>query len=106
MDKDKAIEIVRSLQESVEQMKIDDIEESPDSAYEEFVCNCCGETKILAGSLIYGESLLCNDCVLLAETALALGKTKDVSELINTFDDQRFEILYNSIFESKEVEDN
>lgn len=104
MDKDEAIKLVESIQQSVEQMKIDDIEESPESAYEEFVCNCCGEAKILAGSLLYGENLLCNDCVLLAETAFALGKTKNINDIIDSFEDKRFELLYNSMFNDKDKE--
>lgn len=91
MDKDKAIKTVKSLQEAVGQMKIDDIEESPESAFEDFQCCCCGKEKKLAGSLLYGDYLLCNDCVLLAETSMALGKISNIEELINSMEDKRLE---------------
>lgn len=106
IDNDKAIEIIKSVQESVEQMKIDDLEESFESANEDFVCNCCGEVKKLAGSMLYGENFLCNDCVLIAETAFALGKTKDINDIINSYEDKRFDSLYNSIFNEDEHSQN
>lgn len=105
-DKDTVLNTVTSIQKSVEQMKIDDIEESPESAYEDFTCSCCGEEKILAGSLIYEEFLLCNDCVLLTEVSFALGKIQSVKDIINSMEDKRFELLYNSLFMREESENN
>lgn len=106
MTKDKTIEIVKTLQKTVEQMKIDDIEESPESAFDTFQCQCCGEEKALAGSLTYNEYLLCNDCVLLAEISFALNKIKDIGELIDSMEDKRFDSVYNTIFEQNENENN
>lgn len=101
MDNDNALKIVESLQDTVEQMRIDDIEDAPESAFENFQCNCCGEEKMLAGSMIYDEYQLCNECVLVAETAFALKKIENIQELVESMEDKRFENVYNTIFEQK-----
>lgn len=106
MDKKEQVKLVKSLQKTVEQMKIDDMEESPDSAYDLFTCDCCGEDKIVAGSLPYDEYILCNDCVLLAETGFALNKIKEIQDLINSMEEKRFETMYKSVFEENENENN
>lgn len=106
MNKEKEIDIVKSLQEAVELMRIDDIEDSPESAFEEFQCYCCGKEKKLAGSLLYGDYLLCNDCVLLAETSIALGKIANIEELINSMEDKRLESECNLIQEEQENKKN
>ena len=86
-------EIIAEMQQVVEQMRLDDIEDNPDSETEEFECDCCGKLKTLAGSIEYNGYRLCNDCVLLAETGFALGKIKDIQELINAMEDTRLEGL-------------
>ena len=90
-------EIIEEMQAVVEQMRLDDIEDNPDSAVETFDCDCCGETKPLAGSIEYEGYRLCNDCVLIAETSFALGKIKSVTELINAIEDKNLEKLVNYI---------
>ncbi|HSA07301.1 MAG TPA: hypothetical protein P5556_08985 [Candidatus Gastranaerophilales bacterium] len=102
MEKEKQLETIELIKKSTEQMKIDDIEENPESAYEEFQCDCCGEVKILAGSLLYKSFRLCNDCVLIAETGFALNKMTEIEDLLNKMEDKRFETLYNSIFNVEE----
>ena len=87
-DKEKVIE---ELQEITKQMVIDDIEENPESETEGFDCDCCGQYKMLAGSVGYGEYRLCNDCVLLAEISFKLGKIKNIKELIDANEDNRLE---------------
>ena len=85
-------EIVKEMQLVVEQMRLDDIEENPDSENELFVCDACGSTKPLAGSVQYGQNYrLCNDCVLLAEVGFELGQIKNIEELIEAMDDKRLE---------------
>ena len=84
-------EIIEEMQQVVNQMVIDDLEENPEMANESFECNCCGKTKSLAGSIQYGKYRLCNDCVLLAETGFALGKFKDIQDLIDAMEDKRLE---------------
>lgn len=106
MDKDQIKQIIEITRETVEQMKIDDIEESPESAFDCFQCSCCGEEKILAGSLIYKDFLLCNDCVLLAEVSFALNKIKDIEELIKSMEEKRFDSVYASIFNHNKNENN
>lgn len=101
-EKEKLIEKIEFVKQAVEKMKTDDIEESPESAYEEFQCGCCGEAKILAGSIIYKDFRLCNDCVLLAETGFALGKMNDIEDLIQKMESKRFEEIYKSIFTREE----
>ena len=84
-------EIIEEMQQVVEQMRLDDIEENPDSANEHFTCNACGDTKPLAGSVQYGPYRLCNDCVLYAEVGFELGQIKDIDELIDAMEDKRLE---------------
>ena len=90
MEKSKE-EIIKEMQAVAEQMVIDDIEENPDIANEYFECNCCGQSKSLAGSIQYGKYRLCNDCVLLAEIGFALGKFTDIQNLIDAMEDKRLE---------------
>ena len=82
-------EVIAEMQLVVEQMKLDDIEENPDSEYEFFQCDACGETKPLAGSVQYDRYRLCNDCVLLAEVGFELKQIKKIDELINAMEDKR-----------------
>lgn len=84
-------EIIEEMQQVVEQMRLDDIEDNPDIVDETFECDCCGETKYLAGSIEYEGYRLCNDCVLLAETGFVLGKIKSVKELIEAIEDKHLE---------------
>ena len=78
-------EVVKEMQLVVEQMRLDDIEENPDCEHEFFNCDACGETKDLAGSVLYGHHRLCNDCVLLAEVGFELGQIKDILANENIF---------------------
>lgn len=84
-------EVIAEMQLVVEQMRLDDIEENPDCEHEYFVCNACGGTKPLAGSVQYNEYRLCNDCVLLAEVGFELGQIKEIDELIDAMEDKRLE---------------
>ena len=102
MDEKDKLKLIENLQKSIEQMKIDDIEEQPESAFETFSCQCCGEEKILAGSIQYEDFILCNDCVLLAETGFALRKIESIHELIDSMEEKRFENQYKSIFSEDE----
>ena len=82
-------EVIAEMQLVVEQMKLDDIEENPDSEYEYFQCDACGESKPLAGSVQYEMYRLCNDCVLLAEVGFELKQIKKIDELIAAMEDKR-----------------
>lgn len=93
MKNEEELKIIEEMQAVAEQMVKDDIEDNPDSAYELFDCDCCGESKPLAGSIGYGESRLCNDCVLIAETGFALGKFKTIEDLLKAMEDTRLEGL-------------
>ena len=84
-------QVVEEMQAVVEQMRLDDIEENPDSANEYFTCHACGDTKPLAGSVQYGPYRLCNDCVLYAEVGFELGQIKTIDDLINAMEDKRLE---------------
>ena len=86
-------EIIKEMQQVVEQMRLDDIEDNPDIIDEMFDCDCCGENKCLAGSIEYEGYRLCNDCVLLAETGFALNKIKSVTELVEAIEDKNLERL-------------
>lgn len=93
MDKSKRTkeEIIEEMQKVVEQMRLDDIEDNPDSENEYFQCDACGKDSPLAGSIQYGKYRLCNDCVLLAEVGFELGQFTDIQELIDKMDDKRLE---------------
>ena len=94
-------EIINEMQQVVQQMVIDDLEENPDIAYDFFDCDCCEKNKNLAGSIQYGDYRLCNDCVLLAETGFALGKIKDIQDLMDAMEDKRLEELCKFIKEEE-----
>lgn len=87
------LKVTEEMQKVVEQMRLDDLEEYPDLAEELFECDCCGETKSLAGSIQYDNYRLCNDCVLLAEIGFELGKIKKIDELIAQMEDKRLEAM-------------
>lgn len=95
MEKNTLIENIRQLSE---QIKLDDIEENPASAFEQFQCDCCGKVTVLAGSLPYGSYRLCNDCVMLAELEFASEKITDIQELIDKMEDNRFDSVYDLLF--------
>ena len=82
-------EIIAEMQQVVEQMRLDDIEENPDSETEFFQCDACGEIHSLAGSVQYENYRLCNNCVLLAEVGFELKQLKNIDELINAMEDKR-----------------
>lgn len=106
MDNDKELKIIKEMQSVVAQMKVNDIEDNPDSENELFTCNACGEEKSMAGSVMYGDSVLCNDCVLYAEIGLALGKIKSVQDVIDAFEDKRLEDMCNFIKEDQARQNN
>ena len=95
MDKSEELKIIADMQAVVAQMKADDIEENPDCEFEGFDCQCCGEEKSIAGSVVYDGIRICNDCVLLAETGFALGKIKNIQELIASMEDRKLEAQCN-----------
>ena len=72
-------------------MRLDDIEDNPDSANEYFQCDACGQEAALTGSIQYGNYRLCNNCVLLAEVGFELGQLKNIEELIDKMEDKRLE---------------
>ena len=99
-------EIIAEMQQVVEQMKLDDIEDNPDTEFETFGCDCCGQEKPLAGSIEYDGFRLCNECVLLAETGFALNKFTRIEDLINAMEDKRLEGLCDIIKEEEKKENN
>lgn len=104
-EKKDSLTIIQETQAMVEQMKIDDLEEQPEEATQEFQCSCCGDIKMLAGSMIYGNFMYCNDCVLLTETSLALGKVQDPLDMMDVMKDKRFENVYHATFGDNEEMD-
>ena len=87
------LKVTEEMQKVVEQMRLDDLEEYPEMAEELFECDCCAQTKPLAGSIQYDNYRLCNDCVLLAEVGFELGKIKKIDELIDQMEDKRLEVM-------------
>ena len=98
--------IIADMQAVVEQMKIDDIEENPDSEYELFTCSACAKDKMLAGSIMYSKYRLCNECVLMYELALKLGKVKNIEEFISKTEDNRLETICDYIKKESQRENN
>jgi len=101
MNKDELLKKIEEIQESVRQMKEDDLDENPEAANEEFQCDCCAEIKLFAGSMIYEDYRLCNECVLLAEVGFALNKIKTIDEFMASMEDIRFETVYNTLFKGE-----
>jgi predicted nucleic acid binding AN1-type Zn finger protein len=99
-------EVVKEMQAVVEQMKLDDIDENPDIVDEFFDCDCCGQSKCLAGSIQYGEYRLCNDCVLFAEIGFELKKLNSIQDLIDAMEDKRLEQMCEFIKEDSEKNNN
>ena len=105
MNKEDELKIIEDMQAVVEQMKLDDIEENPESEFDMFECQCCGQEKPLAGSVVYDGIRICNDCVLLAETGFSLGKISNIQELITNMEDKKLEVQCNFIRQD-EIEHN
>lgn len=93
--------IIKDMQKVAAQMRLDDIEENPDSEFDLFNCDCCAKESSLAGSIEYSARRLCNDCVLLAETAFALKKIKNIDEFMAAMEDKRLEELCEYIKEQE-----
>lgn len=89
--------IVKDMQEVIYQMKLDDIEENPDSEFELFTCSSCAKDVPLAGSIQYSKYRLCNDCVLMYELALKLGKIKNIEEFMAQTEDLRLQEMVDFI---------
>lgn len=98
--------IIKDMQEVVYQMKLDDIEENPDSEFELFTCSGCADDKCLAGSIQYSKYRLCNDCVLMYETSLKLGKVKDINDFINHTEEIRLKNMCDFIKQDAQKENN
>ncbi len=106
MNIEEQLKIIEDMQAVVEQMRLDDLEECPNLNEEMFECSCCGKTKSMAGSIQYNKYRLCNDCVLLAETGLAIGKFKNIDELIQAMEDSRLEEMCEFIKREEKKESN
>ena len=102
-DKEK---IIKDMQDVVYQMKLDDIEENPDSEYELFTCSSCADDKPLAGSIQYSKYRLCNDCVLMYETSLKLGKVKNIEDFIEHTEEIRLTNMCDFIKKDIQKENN
>ncbi len=98
--------IVKDMQQVIYQMKLDDIEENPESEFELFDCSACAKSKPLAGSIQYSKYRLCNDCVLLYELALKLNKVKNIEEYMEKTEDNRLEEMCNFIKKDSQKENN
>lgn len=99
-------EIIKELQQVVEQMRIDDIEESPESETELFTCGSCAKEAPYAGSVQYGKYRLCNECVLLAEIGFALDKFENIQDMIDKMEDRRLEEICDFIEQDKKSQNN
>ena len=99
-------EIINDMQAVIHQMKIDDIEENPDSEFEMFDCSSCAKESCLAGSIQYSKYRLCNNCVLLFELALKLGKVKNIEEFIEKTEDTRLQTVCDFIKKENLKENN
>ena len=98
--------IAKEMQEVVYQMKLDDTEENPDSEFELFTCSSCAKDMPLAGSIQYSKYRLCNDCVLLYELSLKLGKIKNIDEFMEKTEDNRLQTMCDFIKQESLKENN
>lgn len=88
------LKVIEDMQNVVAQMRLDDIEDDPNSATELFSCSCCAQDKPKAGSVMYSmDIILCNDCALVAEIGFALKKISSVDELLASMEDKKLENL-------------
>lgn len=99
-------QVIKDLSEVIYQMKIDDIEENPDSEFEMFDCSACAKTAPLAGSIQYSNYRLCNDCVLMYEAALKLNKVQNINEFMEKTEDKRLSNMCEFIKQDKLKENN
>lgn len=99
-------QVIKDLSEVISQMKIDDIEENPDSEFEMFDCSACAKTAPLAGSIQYSNYRLCNDCVLMYEAALKLNKVQNINEFMEKMEDKRLSNMCEFIKQDKLKENN
>ena len=106
MDNSEKLKIIEEMQEVVSQMKIDDIEENPDSEFEYFTCPACGKSAPYAGSIQYGEYRLCNSCVLYAEVGFKLKKLENIADMIKAMEDKRLEELCDYIKADEQAQKN
>ena len=106
MDNNDLQKITEDFEQVVYQMKLDDIEENPDSEFELFTCSSCMKDKPLAGSIQYSKYRLCNDCVLLYELGLKLNKIKNIEEFMIKTEDKRLETMVDFIKQDKLKENN
>lgn len=88
------LNIVEDMQQVMEQMRLDDIEDDPNSEFELFSCSCCGLDKPKAGSVMYTMDIIfCNDCALLSEIAFATKKISDITDFMAQMEDKKLENL-------------
>ena len=99
-------QIIEDMQQVILQMKLDDIEENPNSEFEMFTCSACAKEAMLAGSIQYSKYRLCNDCVLLYETALKLNKVKNIDEFMEHTEEKLLETMCNYIKQDSLKENN
>lgn len=98
--------IIEDMQQVVYQMKLDDIEENPDSEFDLFTCCACAKDAPLAGSIQYSKYRLCNDCVLMYELALKLNKVKNIEEFMAHTEDNRLKTMCDFIKKESLKESN
>ena len=99
-------DIIKDMQAVIQQMKLDDIEDNPDSEFEYFTCSACAKDEPLAGSIQYGVHRLCNNCVLMYELALKLGKVQNIDEFMEKTEDSRLQNVCNFIKQESLKENN
>jgi hypothetical protein len=88
------LNIVEDMQQVMAQMRLDDIEDDPNSEFELFSCSCCGLDKPKAGSIMYTMDIIfCNDCALLSEIAFATKKISDITDFMAQMEDKKLENL-------------
>ena len=79
---------------------------NPDSEFEVFSCSACARDAMLAGSIQYKTHRLCNDCVLMYELALKLGKVQNIDEFMEKTEDSRLQNVCNFIKQESLKENN
>ena len=99
-------DIIKDMQAVIYQMKVDDIEENPDSEFDLFNCSACAKDACLAGSIQYSKYRLCNDCVLMYELALKLGKVQNIEEFMAKTEDNRLKEMCDFIKQDSLKENN
>ncbi|MEI3255792.1 MAG: hypothetical protein V8R83_10975 [Candidatus Gastranaerophilaceae bacterium] len=105
MNKEEELKIIKDMQAVVAQMKADDIEENPDCEFECLTASAAAKKNLLPAPLFMTESESAMIAFCMPRQVFALGKIKDIQDLIANMEDKKLEAQCNFI-KQDEIEHN